>query len=892
MNLENKQIELKEMQEELLRLNKRALNEPDNLNLSRKIASLSNDITKLSSEIEILKQMNDLERKYINKEDIPLHFIDNDRQNDDILLSSNDVNYEKAYLQQKRLLELKYSYINHLPFNYDGNVVPFDNEMYENIYNQLKDEALSLNYVNDVRKGVHFNDEKLNKSFNGYVGKHFKLKEGANNYEGNHFSKPEGAHFSNEKLIKNSNEYVGKHFKNNTIKEENELEKVDFPYVEFIKDGYGYIVGNFTSEYLNQNYKALNLNILNQGIKKIRLINNLSSKPKSVDGLDGVTVRVLRNGNIEVLGDVEHLENHNFSIEKVKDDFISINLDTSTLEGIYNKIKNDSVIQNKSLLNKYLDDYLKKSDEKNTIDEKAREKLYVMMTNKWIHNMASLDISKLNVSTDKSINDYEIIKNFCLSVNDVHNLDEIFSLYEKLNDRLLSKNKDFYKKLIEENDKYGYKADALYRYFCISNIRLTSNKIAALDRKDASNIYIDKNNFGVYSANFDSKDYLLNVRSNEEGLADFIESYISECEKHNINYNITVDVRNFNITFHVSKENLVKNINILNKLATKNKSLVSGVGNINNYVELSSSGIIKRDDILKMAATSLLDNYMKGGQFASKEDALADMKKNDSNYLDKYLDEIRNVCDRNRVDFDTLCFQRGTLEEFLKLDSKAQRINGIDSKDDSGLDIVPEDYLNNIKNSIVIPPKKVTVEEKPVKRKVTRKKSTTLKEKWKNLSTKKKALIIAGIIATVGIGVFVAGPHIIAGISAILNSGATQADTVNQTVNLIGDTVTSAGPNLDYSSISEGHTVFSNAYDAVNNVNGLTSNEWFNSNPIDVFNTATNSYMGLTPEQLNDPTFMAELAKDPNNSLLLGNSISDPSGFVGLDEVVKGGMSR
>ena len=104
--------------------------------------------------------------------------------------------------------------------------------------------------------------------------------------------------------------------------------------------------------------------------------------------------------------------------------------------------------------------------------------------------------------------------------------------------------------------------------------------------------------------------------------------------------------------------------------------------------------------------------------------------------------------------------------------------------------------------------------------------------------------------------------------------------------------MTNAGPSLDYSSIGEGHTVFSNAYDAVSNVNGLTSNEWFNSNPIDVFNTATNSYMGLTPEQLNDPTFMAELAKDPNNSLLLGNSISDPSGFVGLDEVVKGGMSR
>ena len=69
-----------------------------------------------------------------------------------------------------------------------------------------------------------------------------------------------------------------------------------------------------------------------------------------------------------------------------------------------------------------------------------------------------------------------------------------------------------------------------------------------------------------------------------------------------------------------------------------------------------------------------------------------------------------------------------------------------------------------------------------------------------------------------------------------------------------------------------------------------------NSNPVDVFNTATHSYMGLTPEQLANPEFMAELAKDPNNALLFGNSISDPSGFVPLDDVIKevtnGGMMK
>ena len=72
----------------------------------------------------------------------------------------------------------------------------------------------------------------------------------------------------------------------------------------------------------------------------------------------------------------------------------------------------------------------------------------------------------------------------------------------------------------------------------------------------------------------------------------------------------------------------------------------------------------------------------------------------------------------------------------------------------------------------------------------------------------------------------------------------------------------------------------------MNNVNGVISNEWFNNNPIDVFNTATNSYMGLTQEQLNDSSFMAELAKDSNNVLLLGDSMKSPSGFVKLSDVV------
>ena len=112
------------------------------------------------------------------------------------------------------------------------------------------------------------------------------------------------------------------------------------------------------------------------------------------------------------------------------------------------------------------------------------------------------------------------------------------------------------------------------------------------------------------------------------------------------------------------------------------------------------------------------------------------------------------------------------------------------------------------------------------------------------------------------------------------------ANKVIQASPAVPDTVSQAAQSIDYSSIGEGHTVFSNAADAANNVNGVISNQWFSNNPIDVFNTATNSYMGLTPDQLNDPNLLAELAKDPNNTMLFGNSMSDPSGFIGLDDVV------
>ena len=223
-------------------------------------------------------------------------------------------------------------------------------------------------------------------------------------------------------------------------------------------------------------------------------------------------------------------------------------------------------------------------------------------------------------------------------------------------------------------------------------------------------------------------------------------------------------------------------------------------------------------------------------------------------------------------------------DEYEKDDSGLDIIPPVenDDKDMSGLDVIPED-LSNEAEAI-----------KPFKgREINRKegKPSLIKrgiEKFKGLKKWQKVAIVAGAIAVVGVGVFVVGPHIIDGINNLMNpENVNTASQVAHATSAVNDTATQAAQSIDYSSMGgAGHTVFSNAADAANNVNGVVSNQWFSNNPVDVFNTATNSYMGLTPEQLNDPNLLAELAKDPNNAMLFGNSISDPSGFIGLDDVV------
>ena len=273
------------------------------------------------------------------------------------------------------------------------------------------------------------------------------------------------------------------------------------------------------------------------------------------------------------------------------------------------------------------------------------------------------------------------------------------------------------------------------------------------------------------------------------------------------------------------------------------------------------------------------------------------------------LGDVDNLSYYNKLDENEMItrkdgkhFKNDETEKNAEIEEndETEKNDELNNKDMSGLDIIPEDSIDNLSNGAVA--------MEPVKgKKVNRKeaKPPLLKravEKFKGLKKWQKVAIIAGVIAIAGAGVFVLGPQIINGINHLFNSenvngmnqlvNSENVNGINQTAQTISsssitDTASQTMQSIDYSSMGgAGHTVFTNAADAASNANGVVSNEWFSNNPVDVFNTATNSYMGLTPEQLNDPNFMAELAKDPNNAMLFGNSISDASGFVGLDDVV------
>ena len=493
--------DLKVSNNHLNNLKKQLIDDPNNEILKQIIHQRTNEVEVIQNKINVLNALIKLENDYKESKPIIFHYVDDDGISDDIELGSHDINYERAYTQQKKLLELEYNHINKKPLNYSGKIISFDDENYDNVYHSFKDEILNMPALNTKKT----------------------RKSEATEFETTPFA----------------------------------FDNLDSEYVLFEKDGYLNIVGNFTSDFIKDNFYKLDSDLVNGNFKKIRIYNNLKYGITPLAGLD-VKVNLSPDGTIKIEGDVDKIDYHHSTLEDVK--------------------------ENKETKQVHPDKTLK--EEKSIVKDDSDEQ----------HDYSGLD-KMGDMPSDNSL---------------------------------------------------------------------------------------------------------------EHG-AEGIEPVIPSTP----------------IKRHKAKPSLLKRA----------------------------------------------------------------------------------------------------------------------------------------------------------------------KEKFSNLKKWQKVAIVAGVIAAAGIGVAVIGPHVMEAINNLLNPE--NVNTVNNAIGSAGnvsDPVTaasSAASSLDYSGMGgAGQTVFTNAGDAVNNANGVISNQWFSNNPVDVFNTATGSYMGLTPEQLADPQLMAELAKDPNNAMLFGNSISDPSGFMGLDDVV------
>ena len=325
------------------------------------------------------------------------------------------------------------------------------------------------------------------------------------------------------------------------------------------------------------------------------------------------------------------------------------------------------------------------------------------------------------------------------------------------------------------------------------------------------------------------------------------------------------------IEFHNQKNNLNNNFNIIFKL-------------------------IEKEEYLKVYY--LMDSYGAGNIWKKIEYGL------DNNIIDieKYYNLIDFIADRIDIK-DNKIFKNPEYQKLIKkyppkeIDKEINKVDPVKlKKPKKEINVVEpiklkkpekEENIGVIDEDNIVHDKIPSSAKKITKRKKAKK---SLLQKFKDLKTWQKAAIVAGAVVVVG-GIVVLAPMAIDSLNHLLSGNVQMPVDSSAAIQSAPAEIPSS---VDFSAIGDGHQVFTNAYDAVSGSNSLVANEFFQGNPVDVFNTATNEFMHLTREQLNNVEFLKELAKDSNNAILLGNSIQDPSGYVSLadvfGEVVKGGV--
>lgn len=167
---------------------------------------------------------------------------------------------------------------------------------------------------------------------------------------------------------------------------------------------------------------------------------------------------------------------------------------------------------------------------------------------------------------------------------------------------------------------------------------------------------------------------------------------------------------------------------------------------------------------------------------------------------------------------------------------------------------------------------------------------TKIKEKLNDKSFRKKVLIGVALIATVGVATAALISQMNGSVDSMSINNAISnvvsmmpVDSIAEQVPTAVDTVNT----IDYSVFGEGTRVFTDAYSASEGTNPLMANEWFQHNPMGVFDVDTHEFLNITDEQLNDLSFMKELMSDGNKAILLGDG-DVASGYISANDFLSG----
>ena len=165
MDLNDKKRELEVLKKELKAMEEERKKNPNNASFNLQVNLKRGRVNKLTGEIAILDKMDELERKYKNKEVLYFRYKDNSVFNK-VLCEFGSDNYEKAYFQQRKLLELELNYYLAMPIN----GIKYGKPGYDDLYVQSRNILFDLkSYENsnvskeeDIKpRPRHFKDEDL-----------------------------------------------------------------------------------------------------------------------------------------------------------------------------------------------------------------------------------------------------------------------------------------------------------------------------------------------------------------------------------------------------------------------------------------------------------------------------------------------------------------------------------------------------------------------------------------------------------------------------------------------------------------------------------------------------------------------------------------------------------